>query len=300
MNFFDLSDFDTAFLKLIVAGYEDREIAETLNCSLLDVSVTERQLCDKLLALNRVNLVAIVVSLGWIAPVFLSGSNRFVQKSRVESPFTRTFQSFPGTSQISEPGMVSSISERWDELRMYMLADLNSSLAHTKQNTLPEKERKNGSIDQLFEHLTRREQETSLLAAEQPSWTNPRIAIELGISVNTLRNHLRSIYKKLGVGNRGSLVKLILEQNPPQTVIEQSQRLQNGQRIVALFRVLREKITISELKVLCFLLQIDYEQLEQGGKDTKLISLLNHLNSRGGLTSLEQELATFRADISLP
>ena len=56
---------------------------------------------------------------------------------------------------------------------------------------------------QSSETLTRREQQTALLAAASNS--DSAIAIELEISVRTVQNHLARAYRKLGVTNRRDL-----------------------------------------------------------------------------------------------
>jgi DNA-binding NarL/FixJ family response regulator len=52
--------------------------------------------------------------------------------------------------------------------------------------------------------LTRREAE--VLPLLQQGRTNPQIAQQLGVGVETVRTHARNIYRKLGVSSRGELV----------------------------------------------------------------------------------------------
>ena len=52
--------------------------------------------------------------------------------------------------------------------------------------------------------LTAREQDIALLLSQGAS--NQDIAAELGISVRTTENHLRSIYSKVGVNSRGQMI----------------------------------------------------------------------------------------------
>ena len=72
------------------------------------------------------------------------------------------------------------------------MADMPGSLAipiqHPDLNTLSERER---------EVLAR------LLSGERV----PSIATQLHISPHTVRNHLKSIYRKLGVGNQSELIE---------------------------------------------------------------------------------------------
>ncbi|HEX7175522.1 MAG TPA: response regulator transcription factor [Pyrinomonadaceae bacterium] len=58
--------------------------------------------------------------------------------------------------------------------------------------------------------LTPKEREIITIIATEESSTNKQVATRLRISENTLRNHLSSIYDKLGVGNRLELLKFAL------------------------------------------------------------------------------------------
>lgn len=60
--------------------------------------------------------------------------------------------------------------------------------------------------------LTPRETEISVLVAEALS--NKEIAAMLGISEQTVKNHLVSIYLKLGISSRGHLMIHVLRRNP--------------------------------------------------------------------------------------
>lgn len=60
--------------------------------------------------------------------------------------------------------------------------------------------------------LTPKEREIISVIASDDSSTNRQIAVCLRISENTLRNHLSSIYDKLGVANRLELLKFALNQ----------------------------------------------------------------------------------------
>jgi DNA-binding NarL/FixJ family response regulator len=59
-----------------------------------------------------------------------------------------------------------------------------------------------------FSGLSRREREILTMIAGGESTT--RVAVALGISVSTVRNHLKSIYRKLGVSSQVSLVRKLL------------------------------------------------------------------------------------------
>jgi len=57
--------------------------------------------------------------------------------------------------------------------------------------------------------LSAREREIVALAADHPGMTTKPLARMLNISPNTLRNHLTSIYAKLGVSNRTAMYALV-------------------------------------------------------------------------------------------
>lgn len=54
--------------------------------------------------------------------------------------------------------------------------------------------------------LTERELQIVRLAAK--GYTNPEIALELSVSINTIKTHLRKIYEKLAVSNRVELAAI--------------------------------------------------------------------------------------------
>ena len=58
--------------------------------------------------------------------------------------------------------------------------------------------------------LTPKEREIITVIASEENSTNRQVASRLRISENTLRNHLSSIYDKLGVQNRLELLKFAL------------------------------------------------------------------------------------------
>lgn len=58
------------------------------------------------------------------------------------------------------------------------------------------------------ESLTKRERE--LLSSLSNGATNSQLADELGVSVNTVKFHLRNLYEKLGVRNRAQAVAMFL------------------------------------------------------------------------------------------
>ena len=51
--------------------------------------------------------------------------------------------------------------------------------------------------------LTRRESEVALLVAQ--GWSSPRIAVEMHVTVHTVRRHTEAVFRKLQVHNRAEL-----------------------------------------------------------------------------------------------
>ena len=66
------------------------------------------------------------------------------------------------------------------------------------------------SVAPLIASLTPKEREIITVISSEANSTNRQVARTLRISENTLRNHLSSIYDKLGVGNRLELLKFTL------------------------------------------------------------------------------------------
>ncbi len=67
------------------------------------------------------------------------------------------------------------------------------------------------AADSPLDTLTRRERE--LLASLANGSTNAQLAEELGVSVNTIKFHLRNLYEKLDVRNRAQAVALFLSED---------------------------------------------------------------------------------------
>ena len=61
----------------------------------------------------------------------------------------------------------------------------------------------------LQERLNLTDRETAIVSKVAEGWKNSRIAEDLGISEQTVKNHLAIVYKKLGVSNRVELLNLI-------------------------------------------------------------------------------------------
>jgi len=71
-------------------------------------------------------------------------------------------------------------------------------------------DRRGDAAAPLVATLTPKEREIIGIIGSQGNTTNKQVALRLHISENTLRNHLSSIYDKLGVGNRLELLKFAL------------------------------------------------------------------------------------------
>ena len=71
----------------------------------------------------------------------------------------------------------------------------------------------NAPGEEAVASLTPKEREIITVIASEENSTNKQVAHHLRISENTLRNHLSSIYNKLGVGNRLELLKFALSRD---------------------------------------------------------------------------------------
>ena len=72
--------------------------------------------------------------------------------------------------------------------------------------------RKDDAQTERLASLTPKEREIIAVISSDEDSTNRQVAHRLGISENTLRNHLSSIYDKLGVANRLELLKFAISQ----------------------------------------------------------------------------------------
>lgn len=63
----------------------------------------------------------------------------------------------------------------------------------------------------FLKNLTNRQEQIFALIVK--GLCNKEIALLLGISENTVEQHIRSIYKKLGIRNRVEAVRLYIESN---------------------------------------------------------------------------------------
>lgn len=151
---------------------------------------------------DRVLLLALVKIL---APS-LRSANQFLQAGGY-SPLDRreAFELF-GADPISveQTYFESMLRELLPELLKEALADLSAvQLSNISPST-------SSSTEDEWNHLTSRQQEIVryLISPEGVNLTNRQVALDLEISHNTLKGHLRDIYRKLNINNRAGLVML--------------------------------------------------------------------------------------------
>ena len=77
-----------------------------------------------------------------------------------------------------------------------------------KRNTLPDEALTARLLTQEFASLSRREREILALIARGQNAI--AVAATLEISVSTVRNHLKSVYRKIGVTSQVALVRKLL------------------------------------------------------------------------------------------
>ena len=65
----------------------------------------------------------------------------------------------------------------------------------------------------------------------------------------------------------------------------------------ALLRTFNEGMNISELRELCFILGLDWENLSGETKNTKAISLIEHFSNRNSIVKLQREIDRIRPDL---
>ncbi len=91
--------------------------------------------------------------------------------------------------------------------------EVNSAWVESLLKNAPSSESSSSTSPPSWNNLTKREKEIALFLASESvaDLTNAAVARQLGISVNTLRRHLRSIYNKLRVNSRAGLVHSVLK-----------------------------------------------------------------------------------------
>lgn len=125
--------------------------------------------------------------------IFLKDGHRFLGvidfvRSRDEGPFTN--EEFRCLGILSRYITQSMKSRQKFETPFFIEKDLNSSQLIPRENP-------NNN------HLTEKEKE--VLEFAMKGYTNSEIASELFISVNTVKKHMQSLYKKYNVSNRATL-----------------------------------------------------------------------------------------------
>ncbi len=125
----------------------------------------------------RVLVVSAYLEVGYVTQALRAGADGYVLKTEPLSVFTDAVQAvFRGERAVSE------------EIKTYML-----------DHMITERPSDVG----LYE-LTAREQDVLRLLSL--GWDNVQIAEELGISPATVKNHVSSLYEKLGIHSRAGLV----------------------------------------------------------------------------------------------
>jgi DNA-binding NarL/FixJ family response regulator len=85
-------------------------------------------------------------------------------------------------------------------------------LTHVVETLRQRMDELQGSLSELGEVLTDREQEVALWAVQ--GLTNHAIATQLGISAKTVKTHLQNAFRKLKVSRRGQLLQFALSSPP--------------------------------------------------------------------------------------
>jgi DNA-binding NarL/FixJ family response regulator len=97
-------------------------------------------------------------------------------------------------------------------------------LAARGKHVLPRSAAAGGGVERLGDRgahlLTARE--TEVLELLQDGYTNSEIANELGIGIETVRTHARSVYRKLGVASRRELARMARQEA---VVVDDERRL---------------------------------------------------------------------------
>jgi len=87
---------------------------------------------------------------------------------------------------------------------IWLLPDITTQLV---SNIVNSDKQKNKTKDELlFKHLTQKEKEVATLLKD--GYSNSKISVELGVSINTVKTHIKHIYEKLSVKDRLSFASL--------------------------------------------------------------------------------------------
>lgn len=100
---------------------------------------------------------------------------------------------------------INSVIASYDEMNREMLLNIINE-ARKKLTNQEDNKNDNSEIYNKFK-ITGREKELIELLSE--GIENKEISIRLGISVNTVNNHIQKVYKKLGISNRVELIKAL-------------------------------------------------------------------------------------------
>lgn len=86
---------------------------------------------------------------------------------------------------------------------------------------------------------------------------------------------------------------------PPETPVQSSDVLNFVPNPVKMRQILTDKFDLNEIKVLCFDLGVDYDDLEGDAKSVKFVSLTNHFKNRDELDLLAQEILKRRPKLKV-
>lgn len=148
-----------------------------------------------------------VVVAGWIIP---PGDARFILdrlQSRADSPRVIVYTGFESETvpaQVMAHGAAAFVSKNEEPQQ---LLDTTAQVARGRM-VFPYLDVSQINANPLTT-LTRRELE--VLASLAAGLTNKQIAAEKGVSTNTVKYHIRNLFEKLGVSNRGQAIALYLK-----------------------------------------------------------------------------------------
>jgi DNA-binding CsgD family transcriptional regulator len=126
-----------------------------------------------------------------------------------DSPFTISLDlQTPGGGITGLTARVSRVDDKYDDMLGYLI--IGSQQWPKDAGTEPQPPAGDAyEVHARRWNLTNREADIAALAVK--GWKNRRIAKELGISEQTVKNHLRTVYKKCGVSTRVELVNILSE-----------------------------------------------------------------------------------------
>lgn len=148
-----------------------------------------------------------VVIAGWIIP---PGDARFILdrlQPRADSPRVIVYTGFESEAvpaQVMAHGGAAFVSKNEEPQH---LLDTTAQVARGRM-VFPYLDVSQINANPLTT-LTRRELE--VLASLAAGHTNKQIAAEKGVSTNTVKYHIRNLFEKLGVSNRGQAIALYLK-----------------------------------------------------------------------------------------